>query len=245
MKDTIKRNTTSYSTLLFMTDLVAESGVSGLAHTDIQISYMQLGVGNGVVMGTGINPDTLNSIADGHSGWAFKECDYGFAPGWYRFDIADEVIASGTELGINVMGTGGANVKTEPLHFKIAAGDLETIYNQNVAIQGSGWNPDTDSNQELRDRGDLAWKTATAVQVSDKTGFKLAHDGMDIPLGSGRLTLELSAMSGVINRIVIPVCGIASSGGTGVEVFTYGSGTPNTLIATVDASGNRTNMTWQ
>lgn len=38
----------------------------------------------------------------------------------------------------------------------------------------------TDSLQSIRDRGDAAWTTATSVTVSDKTGFKLASDGMDL-----------------------------------------------------------------
>ena len=37
----------------------------------------------------------------------------------------------------------------------------------------------TDSLQAIRDRGDSAWPTATSVTVSDKTGFKLASDGLD------------------------------------------------------------------
>lgn len=36
----------------------------------------------------------------------------------------------------------------------------------------------TDSLEALRDRGDAAWVTATSVAVSDKTGFKLASDGL-------------------------------------------------------------------
>jgi len=37
-----------------------------------------------------------------------------------------------------------------------------------------------DALQAIRDRGDAAWITATSVTVSDKTGFKLAIDGLDL-----------------------------------------------------------------
>ncbi len=37
----------------------------------------------------------------------------------------------------------------------------------------------TSGNAALRTRGDAAWTTATSVTVSDKTGFKLASDGLD------------------------------------------------------------------
>ena len=40
------------------------------------------------------------------------------------------------------------------------------------------FDPTTDSAEALRDRGDAAWVTATSVAVSDKTGFKLASDGL-------------------------------------------------------------------
>jgi len=43
----------------------------------------------------------------------------------------------------------------------------------------SGFVNTTDSLQALRDRGDAAWITATAVTVSDKTGFSLSSAGID------------------------------------------------------------------
>ena len=52
--------------------------------------------------------------------------------------------------------------------------------------------PSTDSLEALRNRGDSAWITATSVTVSDKTGFKLASDGVD----------SVSASSGTIKDIV-------------------------------------------
>lgn len=50
---------------------------------------------------------------------------------------------------------------------------------QAIAIQGATFDTATDSLEALRNRGDAAWATATSVTVSDKTGFKLASDGLD------------------------------------------------------------------
>lgn len=45
-------------------------------------------------------------------------------------------------------------------------------------IKGATWSSVTDTLEAIRDRGDAAWITATTVTVSDKTGFKLASDGL-------------------------------------------------------------------
>jgi len=49
---------------------------------------------------------------------------------------------------------------------------------------GGDFDAGTDSLQELRDRGDAAWKTATDVTVSDKTGFSLAADQSAVTIGT-------------------------------------------------------------
>lgn len=75
----------------------------------------------------------------------------------------------GTELGrldvaVSTRGT-GANQSTIITHL--------------TDIKGATFSGSTDSLEAIRDRGDSAWATATAVTVSDKTGFKLASDGLD------------------------------------------------------------------
>lgn len=56
--------------------------------------------------------------------------------------------------------------------------NVTTIVGHLTDIKGAGWTT-TDTLEAIRDRGDAAWITATSVTVSDKTGFKLASDGLD------------------------------------------------------------------
>ncbi len=58
--------------------------------------------------------------------------------------------------------------------------EIGTIITHLTDIKGATFNGSTDSLEAIRDRGDSAWVTATSVTVSDKTGFSLASDGLDL-----------------------------------------------------------------
>ncbi len=59
------------------------------------------------------------------------------------------------------------------------AANQTTIISHLTDVKGATFSGATDSLEAIRDRGDTAWTTATSVAVSDKTGFKLASDGLD------------------------------------------------------------------
>jgi len=74
----------------------------------------------------------------------------------------------------------------------------------------------TDALEALRDRGDAAWITATSVTVSDKTGFKLASDGLDLVTAwtvaiTGNITGNLSGSVGSVTGAVGSVTGAVGS----------------------------------
>lgn len=79
-------------------------------------------------------------------------------------------------------------INLDHLVFTACAGNVITgAVNDNTVIaflaSNAGtiadYTPGTDSLESLRTRGDSSWITATSVTVSDKTGFKLASDGLD------------------------------------------------------------------
>lgn len=82
-------------------------------------------------------------------------------------------------------------------------------------IKGATW-ATTDTLEAIRDRGDAAWVTATSVTVSDKTGFKLASDGLDLVTAwtvaiTGNVTGNLSGSVGSVTGAVGSVTGLTAS----------------------------------
>lgn len=74
--------------------------------------------------------------------------------------------------------------------------------------------------------------------VGDKTGYKLASDGLDLVLVDGK-TLPDS-----LEIIAAGVLGKASGAGTGTEVFVGLDGATTRATVTVDENGNRSNVVY-
>jgi hypothetical protein len=89
-----------------------------------------------------------------------------------------------------------------------------------------------------RDSKDVLLDSSGKVDVSDKTGFKLASDGVDLIVVEAGLNLrqaasiKSSALAGVLS----------GAAGTTVTILGAGVATPR-IVATVDSSGNRTAVT--
>jgi hypothetical protein len=109
----------------------------------------------------------------------------------------------------------------------------------------------------LQSHGDSAWATATSVTVSDKTGFKLASDGIDAVLIESSITAganltndsgtQLTSINARQALSLVMSAGAAGvlAGAATTTVTTKPAGLPsgNTRItATTDADGNRSAM---
>lgn len=135
--------------------------------------------------------------------------------------------------------------------------EIATIITHLTDIKGATFSSATDSLEAIRDRGDAAWTTATSVTVSDKTGFKLASDGLDSVLvessisAGASLTNDAGAQLTSINARQALSLTISSLGGvlagaetTNVTIKPAGLPAGNTRVdATVTADGNRTALT--
>lgn len=114
-----------------------------------------------------------------------------------------------------------------------------TIITHLTDIKGATFDGSTDSIEAIRNRGDSAWVTATSVTVSDKTGFKLASDGLD----SVVVETDLNARQ-AMSVIASAVGGVlAGAGTTAITIAAAGVPATNRITATVDSSGNRTVVT--
>lgn len=83
--------------------------------------------------------------------------------------------------------------------------DASTQTEIRATTAGAGYTITTDSLEALRDRGDTAWITATSVTVSDKTGFKLASDGLAlVTTWTVDITGSLSGSVGSISGVTFP-----------------------------------------
>lgn len=79
---------------------------------------------------------------------------------------------------------------------------------------GSGtYDETTDSQEAIRDRGDAAYLTATSVTVSDKTGFKLASDGL-----AAVTTWTVSITGNLTGNVTGSVGSVASGGITAASI---------------------------
>lgn len=103
-------------------------------------------------------------------------------------------------------------------------------------IKGATW-ATTDTLEAIRDRGDAAWVTATSVTVSDKTGFKLASDGLDLVTAwTVDITGSLSGSVGSVTGAVGSVTGNVGGNVVGsVGSVTGGINTSGGTITTLDA----------
>jgi hypothetical protein len=83
-----------------------------------------------------------------------------------------------------------------------------------------------------------SWATATAVTVSDKTGFKLAGDGLDA------VAVESGLNARQAFSVVASACAGVLSGAATSSIIIKGAGVTTTRVqATVDPDGNRPAVT--
>lgn len=174
-----------------------------------------------------------------------------------RFDTLDASVAdvpTNAELATAI--SSGLATYDGPTNTEMVAAFTE--------IKGATW-ATTDTLEAIRDRGDVAWITATSVTVSDKTGFSLAN-GSFVTATFGTCDFT-STMKASINTEVLDVvnvdtlidgktivqsliyigavvAGRVSGAGTGTEVFKGLDELTTRVTVTVDSSGNRSDIVY-
>lgn len=91
-------STTDRTILVWIADPAATDGggKTGLAHTDITVSYTRVETDNDVVNSDVTSSlNALTNLTDAHNDWGWKEVSSSLAPGLYRLDLADAVFNSG------------------------------------------------------------------------------------------------------------------------------------------------------
>jgi hypothetical protein len=141
---------TDRSILVFIPDPASNdgSGLTGLAHSAITVSYTRVETDNDVVV-TDVTSSlsALTNLTDAHADWGWKEVSNTLAPGLYRLDVADAVFAAGAWYAVvYVMVTASAAAAT-PKAFRLRAiNDLDAVRMgltalPNAAAEASGGLP--------------------------------------------------------------------------------------------------------
>ncbi len=119
--------TTDRSILVWIpdTDSTVGAGKTGLAHTDMTVSYTRVETDNDVVV-TDVTSslNNLASLTAAHNDWGWEEVSATLSPGLYRLDLADAVFATGAWYGVvQVTITSGLAAAT-PKAFKLVNFDM-------------------------------------------------------------------------------------------------------------------------
>lgn len=145
MKQEVKAGQTDYTVLVFIPDSASTdgSGKTGLAHSDMTVSYTRVETDNDVTTSGAVSMANLASLTAAHSDWGWEEVDSTNAPGLYRLDIADAVFATGAwSAVVYVMVTTSAAAAT-PMEFILVPVDpytgvnAQTVAGSSVSVAAS------------------------------------------------------------------------------------------------------------
>jgi hypothetical protein len=136
----------------------------------------------------------------------------GFLAATFPATVGDATAASQTTILARLGAFTGSGVNTILGFFKALLSKSATL----PSDVGGTFDPATDSTEAIRDRGDAAWTTATSVTVSDKTGFKLASDGLALVTAwtvdvTGSLSGSVGSVTGAVGSVTGNVGGSVAS----------------------------------
>jgi hypothetical protein len=134
MKQNIKAGTTDYTVLVFIPDSASTdgSGKTGLGASQITVSYTRVETDNDVVLANPTASLSDITLTDAHTDWGWEEVSNTLAPGLYRLDLADAVLASGAySVVVYVMVTTG-EASASPMEFIFS--DLVTAADVNAQV---------------------------------------------------------------------------------------------------------------
>lgn len=180
MKLSIKAGSTSQSINIWVQDSSSATGagLTGLAYnTASLVAYYALPK----TVATAITLVTLAAVTTAYASGGFKEIDATNMPGWYRLDLPNAVIASGSFVSLHLKGA--TNMAPLPIEIALVAFDpqdgvrlgLTTL--PNVAAAASGGLPTVDAYNSVKIQAGLKKNQALsnfAFYMTDSTAHNPA-----------------------------------------------------------------------
>jgi hypothetical protein len=215
---------------IFIVDPAATDGggKTGLAHTDITVTYTRYETDNDVVHNDVTSSlNALTNLTDAHNDWGWKEVSATLSPGQYRLDVADALFASGAWYTVLQVTITTSLAAATPKAFRLVArNDLDGVRLGLTALPNAA--PDAAGGLPISDAGglDLDAKigaltygtanrvnaqvygmeanvlTATAINADAITAAKVAAD-VTTEIQSGLATAAaLTTVGGIVDAIL-------------------------------------------
>jgi len=233
------------------------SGKTGVAHTDLTVSYSRVETDNDVTVSDVTSSlNALTSLTDAHNDWGWKEVSSTLAPGLYRLDVADAVFASGAWYAVVYVMLTSSAASAAPKGFRlVAVNALDAVRMgmtalPNAAADAAGGLPISDAGGlDLDARLDAAITSRLAPTTAGRTldvsaGGEAGIDWANV--GNPTTTVGLSGTTvkavtdGVnldrINGTIAGVDGLKDLGANGYSIAT------NSVLKVTDVT-NVTNLT--
>jgi len=210
----IKRGSTSVRRLIFIADTSQTNG-AGLANLVFNssglVAYYIAGDLNNDVQITLVSA-TLGTFTSG----GFVAVDNTNMPGWYEIGIPDAALDGGNEVAIQLRGA--TNMAPVNIYIELDAVDYQSATNFGLS-KFADIETDTQDIQNRLPSGLVDGRMASIAQVvGDKTGYKLASDGLSLVTAwavaiTGNLTGNVTGSVGSISGVTFP----ANFGSLGID----------------------------
>jgi len=210
----IKRGSTSVRRLIFIADTSQTNG-AGLANLVFNssglVAYYFAGDLNNEVQVTLVSA-TLGTFTSG----GFVAVDNTNMPGWYEIGIPDAALDGGNEVAIQLRGA--TNMAPVNIYIELDAVDYQSATNFGLS-KFADIETDTQDIQNRLPSGLVDGRMASIAQVvGDKTGYKLASDGLSLVTAwavaiTGNLTGNVTGSVGSISGVTFP----ANFGSLGID----------------------------
>jgi hypothetical protein len=210
----IKRGSTSVRRLIFIADTSQTNG-AGLANLVFNssglVAYYIAGDLNNEVQVTLVSA-TLGTFTSG----GFVAVDNTNMPGWYEIGIPDAALDGGNEVAIQLRGA--TNMAPVNIYIELDAVDYQSATNFGLS-KFADIETDTQDIQNRLPSGLVDGRMASIAQVvGDKTGYKLASDGLSLVTAwavaiTGNLTGNVTGSVGSISGVTFP----ANFGSLGID----------------------------
>jgi hypothetical protein len=149
--------TTDRTIPIFIVDPASTDGggKTGLAHTDITVTYTRYETDNDVVHNDVTSSlNALTNLTDAHNDWGWKEVSATLSPGQYRLDVADALFASGAWYTVLQVTITTSLAAATPKAFRLVArNDLDGVRLGLTALPNAA--PDAAGGLPISDAGGL------------------------------------------------------------------------------------------
>jgi len=233
----IKKASTDVTVYCFIQDSskTTGEGLAGLAYNTASLvgSYVRPAAARAAL-------SLATQTVDGaHSDGGFVEVDATNMPGVYRLDLPDAVCATGVNSAV-VMLKGAANMAPLLLELQLTDFDLNDA-SPNVSVLDMA----TDVLTAAAVKADAVTKIqnglATPTNITAAAGVALSAAGIDAILDE--VVVGSYTMRQLLKVMAAAMAGKVSGGGTSTITFRGVDDASNVIVATVDASGNRSAVT--